>query len=341
MLSKKLMSLLATALGPVATQAADRAVALAPVMATWTPLGNGPHGEMRGTLVGDTIVGAAPSSMQYRAPLGTEVNMNRLICSAIVTLAASAPAWSQGKLDAHDMKAFGGAYMLDCANNASAKATVSADALIVMQGDKRVAGARPESAAAFYGPNQPPEYRTVLMSEAPGGQLRLAIYQDKSGYYLVVDADAKVQAAIGKPFGQQKFRRCDGGASKPAPAAAAAPAKKYELHELGASDVLLDPKLKATYLEALGPLARERWLTRLDGPAPMNKRIKVAGADFVQLSSCKNHDCADHSAVFLYSVEQDVLYGTIYQQGRTTLIGAPPPAVASALPALWKKEWRQ
>ena len=84
-----------------------------------------------------------------------------------------------------------------------------------------------------------------------------------------------------------------------------------------------------------------KFLPSLDGPAPQNKRIRVAGADFVQLSSCKNHDCADNSAVFLYSVEQNVLYGTIYQRGRTTLIGAPPPAVAAELPKLWKKEWRQ
>ena len=75
-----------------------------------------------------------------------------------------------------------------------------ADALVFLQGDKRVAGARPESAASFLGPNQPPEYRTVLLSEAPGGQLRAVIYQDRSGYYLVLDADPKVQAAIGKPL---------------------------------------------------------------------------------------------------------------------------------------------
>ena len=267
--------------------------------------------------------------------------MRRLICSAIVTVAASAPAWSQGKLDADTMKHFGGTYMVDCGNNASAKATVFADALVFLQGDKRVAGAKPDSAASFYGPSQPPEFRTVLLSEAPGGQMRFAIYQDKAGYYLLLDADAKVQAVIGKPFGQQKFRRCDGGASKPAPTAAAAPQKKYELHELNASGMLLDPKIKAAYFKALGPLARERWLAKLDGPAPDNKRIKVAGADFVQLSVCKNHDCANHSAVFLYSVPQDVLYGTIYQKGKTTLIGAPPPAVASELPKLWKKEWRQ
>jgi len=117
--------------------------------------------------------------------------------------------------------------------------------------------------------------------------------------------------------------------------------KKPDPYDLDANLVLLSPKVKPIYLKALGPLAHEQWLARLDGPAPQNKRVTVAGSDFVHMSSCKNHDCADNNAVFLYSPEQGVLYGTIYQKGKTTLIGAPPPAVASELPALWKRQFRQ
>lgn len=259
----------------------------------------------------------------------------------IVVLAALLPAQAQaqGRLDAHTLKAFGGTYQIDCADNRAPKLTVFADALVFLHGDKRVAGARLESAASFLGPNQPPEYRTVLLSEAPGGQLRAVVYQDRGGYYLVLDADPKVQAAIGKSFGSQKFRRCDGGASKPAPAAAA-PARKYELHELDAGGVMVDPKLKAAYLKALGPLAREPWLARLDGPSPQNKRVKVAGVDFVKIASCKNHDCFDHNAVFLYSAEQNLVNGLVYQRGRGTLVGQPAPAVFAALEKLWKAEFR-
>ncbi len=109
----------------------------------------------------------------------------------------------------------------------------------------------------------------MMPSEAPGGQLRLAIYQDKSGYF-----------------------------------------------------------------KAIGPLAREPWLARLDGPSPTNKRVKVAGADYLQISACKNHDCANNNALFLYCAERNLLYGMVLQKGRATLIGAPPPAVASELPKL-------
>ena len=124
-------------------------------------------------------------------------------------------------------------------------------------------------------------------------------------------------------------------------APASSQGKKPDLYDLDANLVLLSPKVKPIYLKALGPLAHEQWLARLDGPAPQNKRVTVAGSDFVHMSSCKNHDCADNNAVFLYSPEQGALYGTVYQKGKTTLIGAPPPAVASELPALWKKQFRQ
>ena len=95
--------------------------------------------------------------------------MNRLIQSAMLVVAvASAPAWAQGKLDANTMKAFGGTYQVDCGNNASPKATVFPDALVFLHGDKRVAGSKPEAQASFFGNSPPPEYRTMLVSEAPG-----------------------------------------------------------------------------------------------------------------------------------------------------------------------------
>jgi len=45
--------------------------------------------------------------------------------------------------------------------------------------------------------------------------------------------------------------------------------------------------------------------------------------------------------VLLYSAANGVVYGTIYEGGKATLIGAPPPAVAAELEKLWKTEWRQ
>ena len=116
--------------------------------------------------------------------------------------------------------------------------------------------------------------------------------------------------------------------------------KGYALDELSAPGLLYNQKAKATYFKALGPLTKEPWLATLDGPSPQNRRVKVAGADYFLLAACKNHDCENNSAVLLYSQPQDIVYGKIYQRGKSTLIGAPPPAVASELERLWKSEWR-
>lgn len=115
--------------------------------------------------------------------------------------------------------------------------------------------------------------------------------------------------------------------------------KGYALTELGASGLLYDPKAKAAYYKALGPLSKEPWLAKLDGPSPQNKALKVAGGDYVLVSVCKNHDCSDNNVVLLYAAP-DTVYGKVVQRGKSTLIGAPPPAVATELEKLWKSEWR-
>lgn len=103
---------------------------------------------------------------------------------------------------------------------------------------------------------------------------------------------------------------------------------------------LEQPAFKSAYAHALGVRAKTPWLARRDGPAPQPSEQQVAGERYVMNSFCKNHDCADNSAVILYSPEKKLVYGTVYEKGRTTLIGNPPPAVATELAKLWKKEWR-
>jgi hypothetical protein len=115
--------------------------------------------------------------------------------------------------------------------------------------------------------------------------------------------------------------------------------KGYSLTELGASGLLYDPKAKAAYMKALGPLAKEPWIAKLDGPSPQNRPVKVANSDFVLVAACKNRDCEQNNTVLLWSAP-DVIYGKVYQRGKSTLIGSPPSAVAGELDKLWKTEWR-
>ena len=50
----------------------------------------------------------------------------------------------------------------------------------------------------------------------------------------------------------------------------------------------------------------------------------------------------DDNLVLLYSPARGVAYGKVFEGGaRSTLIGAPPPAIAAELERLWRKEWRQ
>ncbi len=116
--------------------------------------------------------------------------------------------------------------------------------------------------------------------------------------------------------------------------------KGYALTELSAAGLLYDPKAKAVYYKALGPLSREQWLAKLDGPSSENGHVKVAGGDYVLLYTCKNHDCYDNNVVLLWSGAQNVVYGRVHQRGKSTLIGSPPPAVATELETLWKKQFR-
>lgn len=116
--------------------------------------------------------------------------------------------------------------------------------------------------------------------------------------------------------------------------------KGYALTELTAAGLLYNAKAKETYYKALGPLTKESWLAKLDGPSSEGQAMKIAGADYVMLYTCKNHDCYDHNVVLLWSGVQNVVHGIVHQRGKSTLIGNPPPPVAAELEKLWKKHFR-
>lgn len=279
--------------------------------------------------------------------------MSRLIQSAMLIVAVtSASAWAQGKSDMQLTQRYGGVLAPDCSNYMLPQLKYLGDSLVVQDGGKAVlTGRNVKAAPTYFGTTPPPEFATALTSEVTGGEaLVFVFYRNASGLFAAVEGGPKVMAALPASLKGKRARHCDPNRNAaPATASSAGQGKAdpnknfkgYALTELSAAGLLYNAKAKATYYKALGPLSKEPWLAQLDGPSSENKAVKVAGADYVLISTCKNRDCFENNVVLLYSGAQDVVYGKVYQRGKSTLIGSPPAAVAAELEKLWKAEHRR
>jgi hypothetical protein len=136
----------------------------------------------------------------------------RTAFGAVVTLAATiahgAPA--ANKLDAETMKTFGGTYAAHCRSASGVRLRVEADTLAVEQGKKQVASHDVQRAVTYGGGGQPAGYQGTLLGDVPGGgPLVFQAHRDATGVYLLVDADAKLEADFGKAALRARFRKCD------------------------------------------------------------------------------------------------------------------------------------
>lgn len=270
------------------------------------------------------------------------MNMVRRLLPGAATLLALTGAVLpvQAALDEEWLGIYGGDYKAECAEPLSSTATVSAESLEFRSGETRVASSSADAAHSWFGYSPPDSFLLALLGDLPGGkQMIWLLYQDDSGLYLTMEGDGDAIGADGSSLSGQKFYRCAG--APPAPAVAPAePARQYELHELSASGILMYPGARAAYYTALGPLSEEPWLRDLDGPSSENAYVIVGGAEYLRLYCCKNHDCYENNAVFLYSARQKLVYGLVYQGGEATLLGEPPPEVATDLERLWQELFR-
>lgn len=249
------------------------------------------------------------------------------------------------------MQRYGGVLAPDCSNYLQPQLLFLGDSLVVRNGGKAVlTGRNVKAAPAYFGSSPPPEFETAVTSDVGGGEAMVFVfYRSASGLFAAVEGGPKVMAALPAVFKGQRSRHCDPNRNAaPASASAGGQAKAgdpnknfkgYALTELGAAGLLYNAKAKDAYYKALGPLVKEPWLAKLDGPSSENKAIKVAGADFVKVATCKNRDCYDNTVLLLWAAP-DTIYGKVVQRGRSTLIGSPPPAVATELEKLWKAEFR-
>lgn len=261
----------------------------------------------------------------------------RMVAATSCLCLSASTAWCQAHFKPDVVRKYGGIYASDCKNSESPRLRVLRDALVVEQGDKRIIGHKVETSFSYRGPSIPPAFKLTLVSEVRSGSaLGFMVFEDKTGTSIHLLADAALQATLGKVLFSPTYHRCE---DSPSSNAATAAVQREPMSD--AEKMLLDPAFKATYLRILGPLVREAWLAKFNGPRPPARRTKVGGMDYLLLAVCKPHSCADFNAVLLYAEDRDRLFGKVYQQGSVGYLGEPPPDIADALDTLWASQWQQ
>jgi len=193
----------------------------------------------------------------------------------------------------------------------------------------------------------PPDHyvTTVFGDMADGDQMIFTIYEDEGGRYATIDGGGAVQAALGKPALQLRFRQCAVVPAAPAKAAVTPPAKGVtppaDAAALpGPAQLAAAPAFARPYHKALGKLAKEQdWLLALEGPAPDSRGVTVDGREYLVLQSCKAHDCAENNIMLFWSADKALVYGKVRAGGKSTMIGSPPPAVAKEIGNAWWTQW--
>ena len=258
----------------------------------------------------------------------------RLLGAALLLLSAAPATSAQGKGDDKPMQRYGGVLAPECGNYLLPQLLYLGDSLVVRDGGKALlTGRNVRAAPMYFGATPPPEFETAFTSEVAGGdKLVFVFYRNASGLFAAVEGGPKVMAAVPAALKGKRIRHCD-------PNRNLAPGTKPPV-EIGPSDLLKDAKFKRPYVQALGPLAKEPWLTELDGPSQPVTKVQVAGNEYQLVSVCKNHDCYDNNLVLLYAAASQTVYGTVLQRGRAVLVGAPPPPVVAELERLWKTTYR-
>lgn len=260
---------------------------------------------------------------------------------------ATAPltGWSAA-WDAAQFAQHGGTYASACQDPSALRLRIETQHVVAERGGRRIVARITDSAFSYFGRSAPPAFQTALLTDQTGGrELVFLVMRDLSGRYLQIHADARTLAELGlRPNDRSVFRDCDtarrssDGAIERAEQAQAA----RDAQAAAAAHAMADPAWAAAYRRTFGPHLAQPWLARLDGPAAPPRMVRIAGQDYRLHAACKPHDCADNNMVFLYAADTGQAHALLFEGGRRQrLLGAPPPAVATALQQLWRSTWRR
>jgi hypothetical protein len=278
----------------------------------------------------------------------TSKNHGALLAAALFSAAAFLPvaAWSQqgGKGLAPDaMAAYGGRWSTACGDASAPTLQVREDQLIVESGKRRVVGQSPETAHSFFGNSQPPaRFDVALMSNVgKAGALTFLVFREAGGQSITLDAARPVAGQLGPELMKLRYWRCDGSARAATPPAEPAATKQPSPPTGSPAALAQGPAMQKAWRAALGAKETDRWLVRREGPAPEPQWVTMDGTRYVLHAFCKPHDCFDNNAIALYDQGSGRIYGLAQRNGKNTLVGAPPQALAPQLDKLWREQWRQ
>lgn len=241
------------------------------------------------------------------------------------------PAWA--KVTPAEEGVYGGVYSADCHNIDALRVRLYGDVMTVERSGKAVSAKPFKSSKTVPSGVAPPAFRIAYVGQVKGGDgLVLVMTHDASGLFVTLEGGAQSLAALGPDVAGQKLRHCDPHRN----ALPGAPAPQW----MAPGDLLRDARFKGAFGRVLGPLSGEKWLATLSGPAPEVRTVRVAGTAMQLAAICKPRDCGENNAVLLYDAAGGAVYGKVYQAGRTTLLGNPPPPLAAELDKLWRQEWR-
>ena len=261
--------------------------------------------------------------------------MTHLARVSVLLASAFAATAAFAALDPKTDKQVGGVFSNACGDRQQVMLRLYGDVLDVERGGVAVKASRLQSARTAPAGTTVPDFAAHVKGEVKGGgSVALTLTHNAKGLFARIDGDEKTLAPLGAGVVGQTLRHCD-------PNRNALPGTSPPAGPGSPQDLLKDARFKSTYLKALGPLAGERWVARMEGPAPDLRKVKVAGTEYTLAASCKPHDCADNNLVLLWKPDQAQVLGLVHQRGKNTFVGAPAPAMARELEKLWAAEWRK
>lgn len=259
---------------------------------------------------------------------------------APIAAAAVAFAWfalagpAHARLDPAMQRLYAGVYSNACTDRRALTLKFYDDVMTVERAGRSVTANRVRTSKTHAKAGSAPDFKAVVAGDVSGGDgLVFALHHNADGLFAVIEGGARSLAALGPGVQGQRLRHCD-------PNRNALPGATQANAPQGPPDLLRDARFRAAYRQALGPMAGEPWLARMDGPAPALRQVALGGVDYTLAAVCKPHDCADHNMIVLWAPGSGSLIGLVQQRGRKTLLGEPPATLARRIDGLWAREFR-